>query len=151
MPQSHAGIYVHFIFSTRDRAPLLRESGLRSEMHRVLNGISRDLNSEAIQIGGVEDHVHALVRLNRTVSCSDWVKESKRRSSMWAKRRDPSLADFGWQSGFGAFSLSRGGIEATTHYILNQEEHHRRVSFKEEYLSFLAEHEIEYDPRYIWE
>ena len=151
MPQSHAGIFIHFIFSTKDRLPLLRDPGLRNEMHRVLNGISKDLGSEPIQVGGVEDHVHALIRLSRTTSCSNWVKEAKRRSSMWAKQRDPSLADFGWQAGFGAFSLYRDGIEATTQYILNQELHHKRISFKEEYLAFLAENEIEYDPRYIWE
>jgi len=117
-------------------------------MHAFLGGISKQLDCAPLAIGGVEDHVHFLIRLGKTVSQSDWVKEVKRVSSKWGKQR---VSDFGWQNDYGAFSVSHSEVDAVRRYVTTQEEHHRRVSFKEEFLALLKEHGLDWDERYVWE
>lgn len=151
MPQSLANVAVHLVFSTKDRQPFLADDELRAEMHRQLGGTSKTLNCPTLIVGGVEDHVHLLGRLSRTVAISDWIKELKRVTSIWIKQRDPELADFKWQSGYGAFSVSQSEIARVVKYIENQVEHHRRCDFKTEYRLFLERHEIPYDERYVWD
>jgi REP element-mobilizing transposase RayT len=150
MPQSLTNIIIHITFSTKDRLPLLRDSGLRAEMHRLLGGISNSMNCQSIVVGGVKDHVHILGRQASTVALADWVKELKRQSSAWAKRRSPELQDFSWQAGYGAFSVSQSGKKKAIHYIANQDEHHRKETFQDEYRRLLKLHEIDWNEQYVW-
>ncbi len=151
MSQSHSAVYLHLVFSTKDRHPFLRDSTLRAETHAFLGGVSKKLDCLPIIIGGVDDHVHILACHARTITQADWVKELKRASSLWIKERDPSLRDFAWQSGYGIFSVSHSNLETVEHYIANQEEHHKKTSFQDEYRSFLKRHGIPWDEKYVWD
>src|SRR5437764_13052824 len=111
MSQSLAQIYVHIVFSTKDRRPFLADRPIRDEMHRVLGGICNDLGSPVLIVGGVADHVHILCHLGKTSSPADLIKELKRQSSLWVKTKGPTFADFHWQSGYGAFSVSPSHVE----------------------------------------
>ena len=111
MGQSLVQIYVHIIFSTKSRQPFLADIGLRERMYAYLAGICRNQDSPAIIVGGVEDHVHILCRLGKQVDVSDLVREIKRDSSKWVKTQEPSLSQFHWQDGYGAFSISPGHVD----------------------------------------
>ena len=151
MPQSLSAVYLHLIFSTKNRVPWLRDSDFRAEVHAYLGSVSNQLDCPPIVIGGVEDHVHVVARLGRTISQAEWVKEIKRVSNSWIKKRDPELCDFKWQSGYGVFSVSASRLDAVKRYVLGQEEHHRHESFQDELRNFLREYEIEWDEKYVWE
>ena len=151
MPQSLSVVYIHLVFSTKDRRPFLRDAPVRAELHRYLGEISRRLECPSIAIGGVEDHVHLLVRFGRTVTPAEWVKEIKRVSNQWLKGQDPALADFEWQSGYAAFSVSQSNVAQVMEYIARQEERHRKRTFQEELRAFLRKHEMEWDERYVWD
>lgn len=151
MPQSLSAVYIQLVFSTKDRQPYLRDSNLRNEMHAYLGGISKTLECPALIVGGVEDHVHLLCRMARTITQSDLVKEIKRVSSLWIKQRDAVYATFAWQAGFGAFSVSTSGLDRAITYITNQEKHHQKQTFQDEYRAFLTKHSIAWDERYVWE
>ena len=147
MPQSYSAVHVHLVFSTFERRPLLHDHGIRDEMHRVLGSLSGHLGCPTVVVGGVADHVHVLASLGREVSQSDWAKELKRQSTGWAKAKVP---EFRWQGGFGAFSVGRSELPVVRPYIERQEEHHRTVSFEEEFLALLKEHGVEFDEKYLW-
>ena len=151
VPQSLAKILLHTVFSTKDRRPLLRDSPLRQEMHHYLGGILKHLDCQPIIVGGVEDHVHGLASLSRTCTPAEMVKEVKRSSSLWAKDRDASMQDFGWQSGYGMFSIGASQIEEVRRYIAEQELHHRKLSFQDEFRLLLKRYELAYDERYVWD
>jgi putative transposase len=123
MAQSLAQIYVHVVFSTKDRHPYLRDSGIRQHVHAYLAGICKNQDCPALCVGGVEDHVHILCRLSKTVDISTLVRELKRDSSKWIQDEFPQLAGFHWQSGYGAFSVSQSNVDEVVNYIANQEEH----------------------------
>ena len=112
MPQSLAQIYLHLVFSTKDRRPFLLDPGLREEAHKFLGGTCKQLDCPILRVGGVEDHVHILCRLGRTISVSDLVKELKRESSKWVKKKDLALNDFHWQNGYGAFCRSEAVVDS---------------------------------------
>ena len=151
MPQSLAKVLLHVVFSTKNRAPLLREKALRAELHRYIGGILTNLDCQPLIGGGVEDHVHILFVLSRTHPIADVIKETKRASSIWLKQRAPDLGDFAWQAGYGAFSIGFSQVDAVTAYIAEQEEHHRKVSFQDEFRELLRRYQIEYDERYVWD
>jgi len=151
MPQSLAKILVHTVFSTKDRRPFIRDKSLREELHRYLGGILTNQDCQPLIVGGVEDHVHMLSTLARTCQVAEMVKEVKRGSSLWLKTKGPDLHDFAWQSGYGIFSIGYSQVEAVRHYIVGQEEHHRKVSFQDEFREFLKRYEIEFDERYVWD
>ena len=151
MPQSLARILVHTVFSTKDRRPLLRDTILRQELHHYLGGILKHLDCQAIIVGGVEDHVHLLASLSRTCAAAEMVKEVKRGSSLWAKEREAGMRDFGWQNGYGMFSIGASQIEEVRRYIAEQEHHHREVSFQDEFRLLLKRYDIAYDERYVWD
>ena len=151
MPQSFSAVFLHLIFSTKNREPFLRDPDLQRETHSYLGGISKELDSPPVIIGGVEDHVHILARHGRGISQSDWVKEVKRASSIWIKKQDAKLKAFAWQTGFGVFSVSASKVTTVEHYISTQEEHHRKTTFQDEYRVFLKKHGIEWDERYVWD
>ncbi len=151
MPQSLAKILVHTVFSTKERQPFLRDEVLRHELHRYLGGILSQLDCQPIIVGGVEDHVHTLSALSRTCEAAAMVKELKRGSSLWLKTKDRGLQDFGWQNGYGIFSIGFSQIASVRDYIANQYEHHRKVTFQDEFRLLLKRYEIPFDERYIWD
>ncbi len=151
MAQSLAKILVHTVFSTKDRQPLLRTRELREELHRYLGGILLRLDCQPIIVGGMEDHVHILGSLSLTCEPSAMVKELKRGSSLWLKTKGPDLQDFAWQNGYGIFSIGYSQIESARSYIATQEEHHKHVSFQDEFRQLLYRYEIQFDERYVWD
>ena len=151
MPQSLAQIYLHLVFSTKERRPFLQDKDFRQRTHAYLAAICNGHGSTCLVVGGVEDHVHVLCRLSRTHSVSETVKELKRSSSLWIKRESPQVAAFHWQDGYGAFSVSPSHIEALKRYIGDQEAHHRRESFQDEFRRLLNKYGVEFDERYVWD
>ena len=151
MPQSLAQIYLHLVFSTKDRRPFFVDKAVRQEAHKYLGGTCNNLDCPVLNVGGPADHVHILCRLARTTSVADLVRELKRESSQCLKTKGNSLADFYWQNGYGAFSLSPAHVDALRDYIVNQEEHHRRETFQEEFRRLLTKCGLEWDERYVWD
>lgn len=151
MPQSLAKVLIHGVFSTKGREPYLCDPQLREEIHAMLGGILGKLGCQPIVAGGVEDHVHLLFALSRTIEIAEAIKELKRQSSLWIKDRDPGTTEFAWQSGYGAFSIGFSQIPTVREYILGQEQYHRKISFQDEYRSLLRRYEIEFDERYVWD
>ncbi|MCE9534684.1 MAG: IS200/IS605 family transposase [Planctomycetes bacterium] len=150
MPQSLSAIYVHLIFSTKNRERLIHPE-IEEDLRKYLAGILRKLDSPMICSGGVEDHIHILFRLGRRQSISEIVEELKTGSSKWMKEQGPECAKFYWQNGYGAFSVSQSGIEEVKKHIANQRKHHRRRTLQEEFRAFLKKYEIEFDERYVWD
>ncbi|MBI1290819.1 IS200/IS605 family transposase [bacterium] len=150
MGQSLCINYVHFVWSTKDRAPFLQPQ-VRPRVHAFLGGIARELASPAIEVGGVEDHVHLLVNLAKSCTVSEFVERAKSSSSAWIRRELDIPGDFRWQSGYGAFSISAGHVNAVTRYIQGREEHHRKVTFADELRRILTLYRAEYDERYLWD
>ena len=150
MPQSPSKLYVHLVFSTKHREPLL-PAPLQAEMHAYLATVLTNSDSPAIKVGGTSDHVHALFRLSKNSSLAAIVEEIKTSSSKWIKTQGRALAAFHWQSGYGGFSVSPADVEGVAKYIAQQETHHRTVSFQEEYRKLLESHGIEYDEGYVWD
>lgn len=151
MAQSLARLWTHLIFSTKNRSPFLSDKVIRADMHGYLAKVLREYDCETLIVGGVEDHAHALFALSRKYAIATIVKEIKRTSSKWVKEISPRLGTFHWQSGYGAFSVSQSNLDEVVRYIERQEEHHRRVTFQDEYRAFLKAYEIDYDERYVWD
>lgn len=150
MPQSLSNLLTHVVFSTKGREPLLIGTAAE-EIHPYLAGVLNHSHCPSIQVGGVSDHVHLFFRLARTASISEVVETVKTSSSKWIKTKGREYADFHWQSGYGAFSVSQSDADAVITYVRNQPEHHRKMTFQEEYRKFLERHQIAYDERYVWD
>lgn len=151
MPQSLSDVNLHLIFSTKDRDPFLGTE-IRDSMHRYLATLCRDLNATCHKVGGVSDHVHIVTSLPRTLSQSQLLEDIKKKSSKWIKEVDPSKYEkFAWQAGYGAFSVSRSNLDEVISYVANQETHHQKVTFQDEYRAFLTKHNVQYDERYLWD
>jgi len=151
MPQSLANVLVHIVFSTKERNPFLRETSLRAPLHKYLAVVSAQLGCPTVTVGGVDDHIHLLGRQSRTITLAEWVKELKRTSSLWMKDVPEGASVFQWQAGYGAFSVSQSESAAVERYIARQDEHHRGVSFQDEFRTLLDRHAIAYDERYLWD
>jgi len=151
MPQSLSNVLIHVVFSTKNRQPFLRKPEVREAMKRYLIGTLQNIQCAPIIVNVVEDHVHILCNLNRTVSIAKLVEEVKTSSSVRIKEEGPQLREFHWQNGYGAFSVSQSNVEHVREYIANQEEHHRKLTFQEEYRLFLERHQIVFDERYVWD
>jgi putative transposase len=151
MPQSLAQLYVHFVFSTKHRQPFLSDPALREYLHAYLLGICKNQQCPSLRIGGVEDHVHILFRLAKTLDVSALVRELKRDSSKWIKIEEPRQSDFQWQEGYGAFSVSPSHVDPLTVYIEGQVEHHRKESFQDEFRRLCQKYGVEFDERYAWD
>ncbi|MCP3942773.1 MAG: IS200/IS605 family transposase [Desulfobacteraceae bacterium] len=151
MPQSLALIYIHIIFSTKNREPFLTDGQIRKEMHAYSASVSNAKGSKAITVGGVADHVHILCNLSRTIALSELIKEIKRNSSKWVKTKGGACSNFQWQNGYGAFSVSHSNVQRVRNYIENQEEHHKKISFKDEFRNFMKKHGVEFDEQYVWD
>jgi len=151
MAQSLVQCYMHYVFSTRDRYPWFQNSEHREHTHAYLVGVCEKNNSPAIRVGGTADHVHIACRLSSSVSISDLARELKRASSAWLKTLSPNFKGFHWQSGYGAFSVSPQHADKLVAYIANQEEHHRQLTFQEEFRRFCEKYGVAIDERYVWD
>src|SRR5258706_9063542 len=150
MAHTFTNLLVHVVFSTKDRVPTL-DSELKKRLFPYIGGIIRELGSTALLINGPADHVHILALLPAKAAVSDILAKVKANSSGWVHREFPEKRTFAWQTGYAAFSVSHSQKKSVLDYIANQEEHHRKVSFKEELILFLKKNGIEYDERYIFE
>jgi REP element-mobilizing transposase RayT len=150
MSQSLAKILVHVIFSTKQRHPYLAPES-RPELHRYMATVLKSLESTAIVINALDDHVHILYRLSKNGAICDVVQEIKTSTSKWLKTKGAGLEKFQWQSGYGAFSVSPSQAESVCRYIENQVVHHRKVSFQEEFRRFLVNCDVDFDERYVWD
>lgn len=150
MPQSLSNILVHLVFSTKDRHPYLTPE-IRKDLFPYSGGILRTLGVPLLQIGGVEDHVHLLLQLPRTLTVAQLVQEAKTSTSKWMKTKGTAFSGFAWQAGYGAFSVSPGDAGAAIRYIQTQEGHHRKVSFQNEFRALMKEAGIEIDEQYVWD
>lgn len=150
MPQSLAAIYVHLVFSTKHRSPILHES-IRSDLSAYIGGILRERGCRSLCVGAAVDHVHVLLRLSRTSALADVVQHVKTGSSKWIKTRGEAFAGLSWQNGYAAFSVSASRLDAVRRYVRTQGEHHRGMSYQDELREFLRAHGVTYDERYLWD
>ncbi|MEM7144810.1 MAG: IS200/IS605 family transposase [Verrucomicrobiota bacterium] len=151
MGQSLSKVVIHIVFSTKDREPFLDES-IRDDMFRYLAVVCRGVGGQCYRVGGVADHVHLVTSLPRTVSQSELLGELKKRSSKWMRGVDlERYREFGWQRGYGVFSVNPEELEAVVEYVAGQEKHHEGQTFEEEYLKMLEEYGVAYDERYVWD
>ncbi len=150
MGQSLVKNYIHIIFSTKHRAELIHPN-VQDELYRYIAGICNKLECPPIKIGGYTEHIHILCLLSKKITLMKLLEEVKSHSSKWMKTKDSTLKNFYWQNGYAAFSVNPADINKVTAYIENQSEHHRKKSFKEEYVSFMKKNNLEYDERYVWD
>ena len=148
MSRTFTNLLTHLVFSTKEREPLIVPE-LKSELYAYLGGLTGELKGKAYGINGTTDHVHMLIGLPPVISISEALRFIKSSSSGWVHEKWPRMP-FAWQLGYGAFSVSKSNKPEVLKYIRNQETHHRKSSFKEEFVEFLVRHDIEYDDRYIW-
>jgi REP element-mobilizing transposase RayT len=151
MPQSLSRIWLHIVFSTKNRATFLQDDTLREEMFKMLGHHANETGCPTLKVGGWIDHVHILCGLSRTVTVADLLEVLKRETSKWAKQRSPGWRAFYWQNGYGAFSVSQSLVEQVQEYIEGQADHHRRQTFQEEFRALCAKHGVEIDERYVWD
>ena len=150
MPQSLAQILVHVVFSTKNREPILDDS-LRIDLHAYIGGIVANHDGALLKAGSVADHVHLLISHPRTFAPAELVQDIKTGSSKWIKTRGPLHRTFHWQAGYGIFSVSTSHRPAVESYLEGQAEHHRTISFQDEYRSLLRKHDIEWNEDYVWD
>ncbi|MBZ5538785.1 MAG: IS200/IS605 family transposase [Acidobacteriia bacterium] len=149
MPHSYCSCLMHCVFSTKNRQKII-SADLQHSLWPYLGGIAREHKMKALAIGGVVDHVHLLLSLPSTLTVAKGIQLIKGGSSKWIHDTFSSYRQFEWQEGYGAFSVSISHEQETIRYINNQAAHHRKRSFKEEFVAFLKKHRIEYDERYVW-
>jgi putative transposase len=149
MANTYTSLQYHIIFSTKNREPWLIPD-IEQRVWRFIGGIARNHDMTALQVGGIEDHLHALVAAPATIAPFKIAQFLKGGSSKWIHDEFPSLQEFAWQDGYAAFTVSKSNINQVVTYIANQREHHRKKTFQEEYLEFLHANGIEYDERYLW-
>lgn len=150
MGQSLTAVYLHIVFSTKFRQPLI-VPGVEDALNKYLGGICNSLECTPVRIGGYTDHVHILCLLSRKITIAKLVMEIKSNSSRWIKTIDSSYCNFFWQDGYGAFSVSKSAVPRTIDYIARQKQHHQKQGFQTEFIHFLTSHDISYDEKYIWE
>ena len=150
MAHTYTSLLIHVIFSTSGRAPLLTDA-IRLDVHAYLGGILRELDATPIAVGGTADHVHLLMRLPANLAVAECLRVAKTNSSRWVGERWPQERKFAWQGGYGAFSVSESRRAAVIRYIRDQAQHHRRISFQDEFLALLKNHRVEFDERHIWQ
>lgn len=150
MPQSLAKIYIHLVFSTKNREPIINDD-VRTRLHEYMAGILRDVGAPLLEINSEPDHVHVLFLLSRTVTLADTISQLKRSSSLWLKDIDPAFSHFHWQNGYGAFSVSSTKLEIVRKYIQHQRQHHQKETYQEEFRRWLREYGVDFDERYVWD
>ena len=150
MAHSFISQLMHCVFSTKERRPFITPE-IQPRLFQYMGGIARENKMKLLTAGGVDDHVHLLVSFPSTINVAKGMQLIKGGSSKWIHETFPNMRSFGWQEGYGAFSIGIGDIERTVRYIENQAEHHGKMDFKTEFLAFLKKHEIEYDERYVFD
>ena len=150
MGQSLVQNYIHIVFITQNRVPLISEL-IEDELHAYHAGICNNLLCQPIKIGGHRDHVHILCLLSKKITLVKLLEELKSHSSKWMKLQGKEFKEFYWQDGYGAFSVNPHEVETVIKYIANQKEHHGKKPFQEEYRAFLKKYSVEYDERYVWQ
>ena len=150
MPNSFSQLYVQIVFSVKGRESLIAKEN-REELHKYITGIIKGRDQKALAVFCMPDHVHVLVSIKPSIAISDLVRDIKAGTSNFIKEQKWVKGKFSWQEGFGAFSYSKSQVDTVVNYILNQEEHHKKKTFKEEYLDFLKKFDIEYQEKYLFE
>lgn len=150
MGQSLVQNYLHIIFSTKNRQPLITKS-IEPELHGYIGRICNRLGCQVIKVGGYTDHIHLLCRLSKNITLTKLMQEIKSHSSKWIKTKGEEFDDFYWQNGYGAFSVNCSQVNPVIEYIAGQHEHHRKKTFQEEYIAFLKKYDVDYDERYVWD
>jgi len=149
MATTFTKILIHFIFSTKNREPLIHPD-IESQLHAYMRGISKNHNSPVIAMNGIADHVHLLISMSKNIAVADLMEVVKKESSKWMKKQGRTFSNFQWQEGYAGFSIGESAIDQVRGYIDNQKKHHRRTTCKEELLMFLKKYKVDYDERYIW-
>lgn len=150
MGQSLVKNYIHIIFSTKNREPLIHPP-VEVELYNYLGGICNKLDCQVIIVGGSPNHIHILCMLSKKIALIKLIEELKSHSSKWIKTKGLGYENYYWQNGYGAFSVNPSEVDVVITYINNKDEHHRKKTFQEEYLAFLKKYKVEYDERYVWE
>ncbi|MDQ1096127.1 MULTISPECIES: IS200/IS605 family transposase [Chryseobacterium] len=150
MANTYTQIYIQIVFTVKGRQNLILKK-YREELHKFITGIVNHRRQKLFAVFAMPDHIHMLVSLSPTISISELVRDIKAGSSKFINEKGWTNGKFNWQEGYGAFSYSRSNLDSVVNYILNQEEHHKKKTFKEEYLDFLQKFEIQYDPKYLFE
>jgi REP element-mobilizing transposase RayT len=150
MPQSLAKIYIHLVFSTKNRERSIPDE-IRADLHAYIGGILNQLGCSPVEINSEPDHAHLLFVMTRTETLSNIAGKIKKSSNDWLRTRGASFARFYWQGGYGAFSVSQSAVEDVRGYIRNQREHHKQVSFQDEFRAFLKRYEIDFNEQYVWD
>jgi len=149
MANTYTSLFYHIVFSTRHRVRYIRPE-IEQRVWEYMGGVMRHHKLTALQIGGTDDHAHALIMAPPTIAPSQIAQFLKGDSSKWIHETFPDLRSFAWQEGYGAFTVSKSGLDAVVRYIQNQRIHHQKQDFQAEYLEFLSRHEVDYDERYVW-
>lgn len=150
MPQSLAKVYVHAVFSTKNREPLLDEVW-RDELFHVVGGTANNSGCQSLIVGGYRDHIHMLFVLGRTITIADAVGRIKSASSAWINQTRGLVGQFQWHGGYAAFSVSQSNVESTRDYIRNQPQRHQTQTFQDELRERLKDYELQWDEKYLWE
>ena len=150
MPQSYRKLFVHIVFCTKVRITFIDDQ-IEQELFSYLGGIAKNMECPPVKIGGYRNHVHILCILSQKVLLMTLIEKLKSGSSQWIKTQGAKYQYFYWQSGYAAFSVSPGSVQDVKNYIDLQKDHHKRISFQDEYLEFLKQNHMEYDERYIWD
>jgi len=150
MAGTFSQIYIQAVFAVKGRENLIRREW-KDELHKYIAGIIKGKDQKSIIVNGMPDHIHTFIGLRPSMAISDLLRDIKNNSSNFINDKKWVRGRFSWQGGYGAFSYSHSQIETVYNYILNQEEHHRRKTFREEYLQFLKEFDVPYEERYLFE
>lgn len=149
MANTYSQIHLQFVFAVKHRHSLIRVSW-KEELYQYITGIVNNQGHKLLAINGMPDHVHIFIGMRPAQSVSDLMQEVKRSSSLWINQKGFVNGKFEWQEGYGVFSYSKSQVDIVVKYIDNQEEHHKKISFREEYIDFLRKFEVDYDERYIF-
>ncbi len=150
MASTLTNLLYHIVFTTRKKQNLITPA-LFIELYPYIGGIIREEKGKLLKIGGILNHVHILARFSASISVSEMMRRIKGSSSKWVNENSRSTQHFSWQRGYGAFSVSESAVENVISYIGNQNEHHKKITFEEEFLLLLQKHRIPYDEKYIWD
>ncbi len=150
MAQSLSKVYLHIIFSTKNRENLILPK-VEKELYAYIGGVIKNLKGVPININGMPNHIHILSTFPRTITIAKFLEEIKKSSSKWMKTQGSEFVDFSWQGGYAVFSVSQSKVEVVSKYISNQKEHHKKMTFQEEVIQFLEQYGIEYDEKYLWD
>ena len=150
MAQSLSKVYVHITFSTKRRQNLITET-IQESLFSYIGGICKGIECNPIRVGGYKNHIHVLCLLSKKITQIKLLEEVKKQSSKWIKKQDDNFRNFYWQDGYGIFSVNPSEIDVVIAYIDNQDEHHKRVTFQDEFRAFLKKYKVNYDEKYVWD